>query len=203
MHSWYRSYKRFCIVSYWKYKKVCSCWCGNRQIDSHTDLQVLYPYSACTKGLIIIILSIEMIEGSLIDNWNTRNLSCRRFDPMLESSSRRDEARLVGLSIGSPRDRSPPKLIDSSPCACLIVRPARLCGCGGRCSGCPHPSIFCTWRSSSRVAHIRCLGLSASLRGYHLAFEIEKNQQLFMWGITWGLLWFQSYCHDQSRYNSS
>ena len=32
----------------------------------------------------------EMVEGSLVDNWNTRNLSCRRFDPMLESSSRRD-----------------------------------------------------------------------------------------------------------------
>ena len=27
----------------------------------------------------------EMNEGSLVDNWNTRNLSCRRFNSMLES----------------------------------------------------------------------------------------------------------------------
>ena len=113
----------------------------------------------------------EMIKGSLVDNRSTRNLSCQCFDPMFESSSRRDEARIVGVSIGSLRDPGPLKLIDSSQCACLTVRPAHLCGCGRRCSGWPHPSISCMWQSSSRVPHTCCRGWSASLWVPYVCFS--------------------------------
>ena len=61
------------------------------------------------------LLTHEMIEGSLVDNWNTRKLSCRCFDSMLQSFSRRGDllTAMIFISIIFIRVK---KKINSGPC---------------------------------------------------------------------------------------
>ena len=67
-------------------RQGCDCDWHDQRAKRNVD-GVKAPWSIC-MGWIRWITIHEMNEGSLVDNWNTRNLSCRRFDSMLESSSR-------------------------------------------------------------------------------------------------------------------